>query len=380
VGSGTTWHAARRYVTPVAEGGLMMPGDSLPTFRTAPLPPGVQLKLWEDCTCDYRPPQVAGRAVPRKSDPAWAEWTEDPPRTASTKQSLRLALARKPKRDDPGGLLGPNFYALGHFHSGDARREQPGFPDLPIWSPRGREMWELKAMGEVPTLPQAVHMTSLELAGYTVRTVRPCCLLSGWVDRWLAELAGVEPTLSPWAPLTGHAERAIAAVRSLRTGGFADGPAAFAGAPGTVTVAASLPAQRRLQLVPAPPGRDVDDDAIAAAGHAVGYLVPMPVDVDRADVTGLEGWLRAHGFAPTDVPWPMRLVVAGSLLLVWANTGERSPGPGQPRPRAWRMASLEQPAPEDLIFKLGGETLTAATAPALLGSLLRASPSVAATC
>lgn len=341
------WQSARRHLTLVSDGGLLLPGEPVQTFRTAPLPDGVAPKLWEQCGCDYR------HDGPRKTDPAFTDWSEDPART-SGKLSLRYALS-DPRTKSDGGLLGPNFYRLGHFHSGDARHDAPGYPDLTIWGPGGREVWELKIAGAVPTLPQAVHMTALELYGFTVRLVRPCCLLSGWVDRWLGVLAGVAPALSAWAPT-------LAAAPTGR-------PAPRLTIPATTL---STAAPRRLQLVPAPPGRDYDPADTTATGVAVGYLVPMPTtgrDVERG---ALEAWLREHGFGAADVPWPMRLAIVGALLVVWANTGEPASGPGQPRPRQWRAASLNRDVPEDLLLSLGAETLYNPSMPVVLGLLQRA--------
>jgi hypothetical protein len=354
------WQAARRYVTPTAAGGLLLPGDTPPVLRAAPLPAGTTVQLWEDCGCDYQPPGT------RALDPAWTGWTEDPPRTATSKQSLRLALTRKPRNGDPGGLLGPNFYALGHFHSGDATREQPGFPDLLIWSPNGREVWELKAMGAVPTWPQAVHMTALEAAGFVVRLVRPCCLLSGAVDRWLAALAGVDPTRSPWAPRP-RTELDTARARRASPPPAGDGP---------VVVPYMTPAARRARLqlvVPPPPGRAVTDDDRAIAA-AVGWLVPMPAGGNQRQVTGVEEWLRQHDFTPAGVPWPMRIATAAGLLVVWANSAEPAAGPGQPRPRTWRVVPLQTDPPENLLRSLGADMICAPSLRALLELMQGARP------
>ena len=373
------WQAARKHLTLVTDGGLRLPGDPPPVFRTAPLPDGVDIQLWEQCGCDYQPPHVDGRPVPQNADPAWTQWSEDPTHTAAGKQSLRLALTRKPRSGDPGGLLGPNFYQLPHFHSGDARKDQPGFPDLLIWSERGREAWELKKMGEVPTLPQAVHMTSLGHGrGFVVRLVRPCCLLSGWVDRWLAALAGVEANLSPWAPGRGGCE--LDAARERRTVRALTPPPPVA-APADVDPlpappVAAPPRQRRLQLVPAPPGAEFDEAQASAAGRTVGYVVPMPTDTAGWRAAGqLEQWLRAAGFAASDVPWPIRFAVAEStgLLVVRVNIGS-PPGPGQPPPRAWRTGTVDVPVPEDLIRTLRGDMVAAPTMPGALGFIENVRP------
>lgn len=359
------WSAARRHLTPVADGGALIVGTPQVTFRTAPLPEGVPVKLWEDCECTYRPPMIDGKPAPRRLDPAWTQWTEDPPREAGRaagKQCLRYALSDQRTKSD-GGLLGPNFYALGHFHSGDARREQPGFPDLLIWTPLGRpnEVWELKTMGENPTLPQAHHLTALELAGFRCRVVRPCCLLAGDVDRWLTELSGREPaTPSPWA--AGDPEPRAAGPGAPPTPRSLTTTAAPAGAPGR---------KRRLAVVAeAPPGEPVNP---AEPGRAAGYLIPMPGDGTGHLVGQLEGWLRAHGFPPYSVPWPMRIVVGERLLVVWANTG--APGtPGQPRPRAWRSSYLESPFPEHVVPALTGDSVYAPSMSAAMSFVEAAVP------
>jgi hypothetical protein len=325
-----------------------------PTFRTAPLPAGTVLELFEDCDCDYTPPG------PPASDPAWTDWTEDPPRT-STKLSLRLELTRAPTNGHPGGLIGPNFYrTVGLFHSGDARREQPGFPDLLLFTPLpvANEAWELKAMGKNPTLPQAHHMTLLKLSGYRVRTVRPCCLLSGSVDRWLGALAGVAPTLSTWAPDLDDTARAAGRQRTARAmlagAGRPTSPAAPA------TAAPARPAVRRPAALEAP-GQPVDPHE---PGGATGHIIPMPVN-GGAPQAQLEAWLREHGFPPNAVPWPMRVVIGERVLVVWANTGE--PGtPGRPRPRDWRSAALIRPFPDAAAAALAGTSRPATSMPAAM--------------
>jgi hypothetical protein len=358
------WRGARAHLTPVAEGGTAIAGAPELTFRTAPLG-DLPLKLWEECGCDYPAP-----TGPKSHDPAWAEWTEEPPRTEGAKQSLRWALTRAPGRNHPGGLLGPNFYQLGHFHSGDARREQPGFPDLTIWTPLGvpNEVWELKKMDENPSLPQAHHMTALEAAGFTVRTVRPCCLLSGWVDRWLARLSGKTATLSEWAPDLTDAERLAGRQRAARTMLSAGATTAAAAEDRAAT---TRPA-RRLAVVADPPGQPVPDDA---GGRAEAYLVPMPAGGGDAERAQLEGWLRDVGFAPIDVPWPMRIVVGESLVVVWVNTGE--PGtPGNPRPRCWRSSYPDKPFPAHVVRPLGGAFRSASSVAAAM-SLLEAATAAA---
>jgi hypothetical protein len=344
---GTSYRrSARTHLTPVAEGGKLIPGAPAAAFTNTPLG-DLPLKLFEACECDYVPPPGL-----QKDDPAWSEWTEDPPRTDNGKQSLRMALTRSPGRRHPGGLLGPNFYALCYIHSGDPRRDTgPGFPDLLIWTPVpgvDNEVWELKVMGEKPSLPQAHHMTTLEASGFKVRTVRPCCLLSGSVDRWLGRLSGKAPDLSEWAP---GGDRQTALQRAAR--------AAIAGPPAAAPAPSSPPRRRQLAVVPDPPGRPVDDQA-AGDAEASAYLVPMPGG--RADDARrqLEEWLREHGFPASSVPWPMRVVVAGPLVVAWVNTGE--PGrPGQPRPRCWRSSYLERSFPAHLVAELGGEARTAAS-------------------
>jgi hypothetical protein len=366
-GPRTRWQAARRHLTPVAEGGLLVAEAPETTFRTAPLPPGVELKLFEECGCDYVAPPG-----PQKLDPAWSDWTEDPPREAGReagKRCLRYALS-DPRRRSDGGLLGPNYYQLAHFHSGDARHDAPGYPDLTIWTPLAvpNEAWELKKMGQNPTLPQAHHMTTLEAAGVTVRTVRPCCLLSGSVDRWLARLSGKTATLSEWAPDLTDAERLAGRQRAARTMLSAGATAAAAAEDRAAT---TRPA-RRLAVVADPPGQPVPDDA---GGRAEAYLVPMPAGGGDAERAQLEGWLRDVGFAPIDVPWPMRIVVGESLVVVWVNTGE--PGtPGNPRPRCWRSSYPDKPFPAHVVRPLGGAFRSASSVAAAM-SLLEAATAAA---
>jgi hypothetical protein len=367
----TRWRAARTHLTPVADGGALIVGAPAATFRTAPLPDGVDVKLWEKCGCSYAPPDVGGKPVPQKADPAWAEWTEDPPKAegvAAGKRCLRYALSDPRKKSD-GGLLGPNYYGLGHFHSGDARLEAPGFTDFMIWTPLAmpNEVWELKRMGQNPTLPQAHHMTALELAGFTVRTVRPCCLLAGDVDRWLGALSGREPTLSEWASEATPEDQAAARQRAARLA--VAGGGAVARLPG----ANRPPKQRTLAPVADPPGKPVDT---AEQGRAAAYLIPMPAGDERCDmgaVADLEGWLRELGFPPFAVPWPMRIVVGERVVVVWVNTGEAGK-PGQPRPRTWRSSYLDRPFPEHVVEALGGDVVSAPSMPAAMALIEAATP------
>ncbi|WP_285475181.1 hypothetical protein [Actinoplanes sp. NBRC 101535] len=353
------WQAARKYVTPVAEGGLLEPGGAPPVLRTAPVG-DADVGLWEECGCDYQRPSSGGRPVPQREDPAWAGWTEDPPKTAGTgRQSLRSALTRKPRAGDLGGLLGPNFYGLGHFHSGDSRMEQPGMPDLLLWSPAGRpQAWELKAMGKVPTWPQAVTMTSMAAAGFTVRLVRPCCLLSGWVDRWLAELAGRAPVMvSPWA---GGPDRVAAPGAVVpRQGAVGVARPRVAGAVEVRRFPAPAPELPGMSLVEAVGVVD------GLEGPCTGYLVPLPGGPSGQAV--VEAWLRAAGFTPGMVPWPMRLVAAVGWLAVWVNLG---PGAG----RGWRVVRVESAVPERALLAMGGRAVAGRGLVAVAAAVLDARP------
>lgn len=268
----------------------LQPGQELPRVPTAPLPAGVLPDPWDTCGCNYEPPQVNGKRVPQRLDPAW-QWTEEPSHRGNNIQTaLRPQIQLLLWGNDRLGIEA--CYPITGFHSGDPRFDPPGMADLLLW-PIGHPSAarEIKKMGRSPELHQAITLTAMARAGCDVGIWRPCCLLSGHISRQLSAWSGVplhrnDPfaRLGPAQPLTG-----LAAARKLAvTAGAGAGPAPAA----PVACAEVLGA--------------VDDQ------DATGYVISPAGTVDEQTAITLarmRHWAVLHGVRRIDLMWPWRMVV-----------------------------------------------------------------------
>lgn len=292
-------------------------------MNTATLPTPL---LWDPtqptrCACDdrYKPQLTKGKLV-KSRDRAWrmAEQTRDP-------QCLQEQARAASKRYPP----------LVYVHHNDSRKANSGYPDVHLWAPdgRGSVYIELKKMRHTndptcdPSPAQIAIMASLAAAGHLVYLGRPCCLLTGVIDRIMADRAGMEP----------RGEYVIAAL-----GGGTVLPTANV-VPAAPELAATPPPPRRPD--PEMPGTEPPDDI----SKAVGYLVPMTAVVtDPEAMREVEGWLRAAGFPPTSVPFPLRIVAGGDQVAVLVRAADGK--------RVWRGGRTRSPFPDALIQRLRADT------------------------
>jgi hypothetical protein len=292
-----------------------------PGARPAPL-------LWsrtdpDRCACDdtYEP-VLNGKGVLVKSrDRAWSmmEQTRDP---GCLQEHCRF--------------LG-KAYRLGYQHHKHSRWSGAGYPDVHLWTPLrpgggGSAYVELKRMGEDPGVDQVRVMAELQDAGHLMYLARPCCLLTGVVDELMAAFAGrpclyIKDSLRAFTPVQVPAGAPVPA----------RGPR-----PAPATAGA-----RRLPVRPAPlPGSDPEPFA-----PAVGVVVPQPDSAAaRTAMHALHAWLRAAGFSPNDVPYPMRLIVMLERLHAHCRVGLAREGRDV---RVWRAGTPATEFPEDLVYALG---------------------------
>ncbi len=278
----------------------------------------VDLPDWTVCECTrrglaYRIQLTNGRAI-KKHDPAWSMPEEVRSGNRSLRQQCRIRIT------DYYGY-GP----AGYFHACDSRKSQRGYPDLHVWWPgRGSLYRELKRMGKSPTAEQSAMMTRLYLAGHDVDLVRPCCLLLGVVDDVLAAFAGDQHPKGEFAP-----DRRYWAARTAE--------AVTAG-----STEATARVRRALEVTL--PGQPYGPDDVEQG--SIGYVVPMSTAVcaDSEAVDALNGWLRAHGIAVADVPYPMRIVVGPTTMAVQMR--------GPDRVRQWRGLPLIKPLDSDVPMRL----------------------------
>lgn len=267
------------------------------------------------CAGAYRPVLEHGKLV-KSREPAWsmAEQTRDP---GCLQERIRH-LAK--------------VYRVDYQHHKTSRGSGAGYPDVHMWAPgRGSVYAELKRMDrgypsncDNPTDVQVRVMGRLQAADEhnLVYLWRPCCVLSGVVDEAIAEFAGV---------------------RCLYAGGHPAG-SSLAG------VLADMAATDPRRKPPAPvavrpvrrpvlPGADPQPFA-----PAMGLIVPPPAD-DAASsaMCDLEDWLRAAGFSPVDVPYPLRLIVGEGALHVQCRVGLARPGRDE---RVWRGGVPARPLPD----------------------------------
>lgn len=275
------------------------------------------------CACDdtYRPQLNAKGKLVKSRDRAW-RMPEQTSGSHCLQEQARVMAAR---------------YGLHYQHHNDSRKANAGYPDVHIWASdgRGSVYIELKTMGESPTPVQAARMASLAAAGHPVYLGRPCCLLTGTLDQIMADRAGVEP----------RGEYVIAA----------------AGAASVLPTAPELAATRP---APAPrrprPKRELPGtEPPTAIPRPRGYVVSVTAAAtDPAATTELEGWLRAAGFAPADVPFPIRIVTGGDQVAVQVGTPDRT--------RVWRGGRTRTPFPEGLAERLHADVRTAHNAGLLM--------------
>jgi len=292
----------------------------------------VTLRLWDRrdpyrCACDntYRP-QLNRRGVLVKSkEPAWK--MKEQTRSPVCLQELCRGLAKA--------------YLLRYQHHKMSKGSGAGYPDVHLWaSDRGGVWIELKRMGQNPTDIQVEIMASLQDAypGDQAYLVRPCCLLVGVVDELMAAFAGVACRYiegSPDGPVfpIPPAERPAGMVRHT--------PQRCAIEPVTE------PPARRGRVPyrePVLPGSDPIDFPAAT-----GVVVPQPAGAAVEPMRELEQWLRAAGFSPVDVPYPLRLVVGDGRLHVQCRRGLYRPGVDE---RVWREGHPADPFPDHLIEPL----------------------------
>jgi hypothetical protein len=287
---------------------------SRPGVRPAPL-------LWSRtepgrCACDdtYQP-VLNGKGVLVKSrDPAWSmmEQTRDP---GCLQEHCRF--------------LG-KVYRLGYQHHKSSRGSGAGYPDVHLWTPLrdgggGSAYAELKRMGEDPTDDQVRVMAELQDAGHLMYLARPCCLLTGFVDELMAAFAGrpclyVKDSLRAFTPVQVPAGAPIPAPAVAR--------------------ARTLPYRQ-----PPLPGRDPEPFT-----PAIGVIVPHPgTPAAHTAMQELEAWLRAAGFSPNDVPYPMRLIVMLRHLHAHCRVGLARPGNDV---RVWRAGTPATDFPDGLLDAL----------------------------
>jgi hypothetical protein len=290
----------------------------------------VTVRVWSRddpyiCLCDdtYRPQlTVAGRLI-KSREPAWRMF-EQRRRDKACLNWLFSSLAGE--------------YRLGYNHNGDSRKSDAGYPDVHLWTRLrpdgggGSAYLELKRMGKDPTGVQITTMADLQDATPSRRVylARPCCLLVGAVDEVMADLAGVPCRYiegSPDGPLFPFP------AASPPDAAAAGGDKSAAGSHTSATAAAA-PTRPRAPLFrpPSPPGSDPQPFT-----PAVGYVVPMPSDPAAIDaMLELERWLRTAGFSPTDVPYPIRVVVGAGTIHVHCRVGLARPGSDL---RVWRAGT-----------------------------------------
>ena len=321
-------------------------------------------RLWDrrepnrcSCTTAYRPVLNARGTLVKAREPAWRmkEQTRDP----GCLQEIMRAMS--------------GAYRARYQHHRRSDGSGAGYPDCHLWAPLrqydpngawfgGSRYAELKRMGHDPTPVQCEVMATLQDAtpGGHVYLVRPCCVFTGAVDAMLAELTGR-------ANLDVRGGRAFPPVEIP-----ADAPLQPAVPVPAPTRVAYRPADGPVVRAPEPPGADP-----VGFAPAVGYVIPTPVDgLVHAAAIQVEGWLREHGFAPTVVPYPMRLIVGVDQLHVYCRIGRARPGAYQ---HQWRGAMLRSPFPERLIPVLNLDLIAGPSSAAVATLIEQVRPSAVLT-
>lgn len=275
------------------------------------------------CACGgaYQPQlNKRGRLV-KSREPAWrmSEQTRDP----GCLQERCRALA--------------GVYRLGYQHHKTSKGSGAGYPDVHLWTRLrpgggGSLFMELKRMGKDPTDAQIRVMGELQDAGHPAYLVRPCCLLTGVLDEIMAGFAGSRCFYVKAGP----------AYTPVEVPAGAPIPAAGPTAPASCEPTLVAPPRRRpLFRTPPPPGADPVPFA-----PATGYVIPA--GEDPAGRAALEVWLRAAGFSPADVPYPIRLVVGDQMMHVQCRVGLARAGADE---RVWRGGTPASPFPRRLIAR-----------------------------
>lgn len=277
------------------------------------------------CAGAYRPVLEHGKLI-KSREPAWAmaEQTRD------------------------GGCLQERFrhlaklYRVGYQHHTTSRGSGAGYPDVHLWAPgRGSVYAELKRMDrgypsgcDNPTDVQVRIMAELQAADVHNRIylARPCCMLSGAVDELIAEFTGTRCLYAGGHPAGSSLAGVLADMA-------ATDPRRKPAPP--IAAAATEPVARRRREPPLP-GTDPH-----RFDPAMGLIVPPPADdTAAAAMRELEGWLRAAGFSPVDLPYPMRLIVGDGVLHAHCRVGLARPGHDE---RVWRGGVPASPFPDHLV-------------------------------
>ncbi len=299
------------------------------------------------CACDgaYRPQLNAHGTLVKAREPAWRmmEQTRDPGCLQEHCRSLG------------------KVYRLGYQHHKYSRASGGGYPDVHLWTRLrpdggGHAHLELKRMGEHPRPDQVRVMAELQDAGALAYLVRPCCLLVGVVDELMADFAGRPCLYVKDGPAYTPVEVPAGAPIPARPGGVPVAARAAAAAAAELVVPARRLSNAAAPLFRRPPPPGGDPMPFAPAD---GYVVPQPAGTRPGDADAeLEDWLRSAGFAPVDVPYPMRLIVGPGVLHVQCRIGLARAGVDE---RVWRGGAPARPFPVHLVDALHAEMVHGAT-------------------
>lgn len=117
-----------------------------------------------------------------------------------------------------------------------------------------------------------------------------------------------------------------------------------------ITTGPTTPRRRVGFRTPVPPGSDPQP-----FGRATGVVVPQPTGPAAADaMLAIERWLRATGFTPVVVPYPIRLVFDDQRVHVQCRLGLARPGVDD---RIWRQGRPPSPFPLDLAGALRADVI-----------------------
>lgn len=321
------------------------------------------VRLWDRrdpyrCACGgaYRPQLNARGKLVKKHEPAWRMF-EQRSRDKQCLQELHRSLARE--------------YRLGYQHHKTSKGSDAGYPDVHMWAPllpgRGDVYIELKRMGRNPTDIQVQIMAELQDAHpdgrVRVYLVRPCCLLVGVVDELMADFAGV-----PCRYIEGSPDGPVFPIPPAKQPAPRHTHQRCTVEPVVTPPAAPARRGRLPYREPLLPGHDPREFPAAT-----GILVPQPGGGAADPIRELEQWLRAAGFSPVDVPYPIRLVI-GDRLHVQCRRGLCRPGVDE---RVWREGRMPGPFPMHLIESLRADVIGGPSSAKVEALIEKAWPSVA---